>query len=330
MSIKAVFLLGQTEITVNGLHQWDYGQQLEIHAPDLPALVEVHFACIGMKEAVVRPCSVVNGVGTVAIPDQCLEQTAPIMAWIYEIDGTTGATVKTAVLKVAERARPASAEEIPVEVYDKYTEAITAMNAQIETLKDGSVVVQEARHAESAGSASSAKSANYATKAGEALTARGIDAPDGRSVQGQKIVNVLEGDEAVPFADGAHHLGKVVWEGMQDVSFEGNYLDHLPLSIDAAVSDFAVYIFEICIRQYADSALIRHLTQPVGLYNPQGQYSSGDVCVPIGVWNDGSYLGIDIKMLRNSSILQIKGSGRVPQEMFVRKVYASFHNYTVG
>ena len=36
MSIKAVFTDGQTQITVNGLHQWDYGQVLEIQAPTMP------------------------------------------------------------------------------------------------------------------------------------------------------------------------------------------------------------------------------------------------------------------------------------------------------
>ena len=186
MSIKAVFLLGQTEITVNGLHQWDYGQQLEIHAPDLPALVEVHFACIGMKEAVVRPCSVVEGVGTVTIPDACLEQSAPITAWIYEINGSTGTTVKTIVLKVTERARPASTEDIPVEVADKYTEAVTAMNEQVQALKDGETIVKKALQAD---------------KATEADSAAKISVPDYGEVEGSYLVDVKNGDQAVPKAD---------------------------------------------------------------------------------------------------------------------------------
>jgi len=126
--ILAAFPTGVANITVNGLHQWDYGQQLKIKAPDLPAMVEVHFACAGMDEAIVRPCSVANGEGTVAIPDKCLEQSAPVYAWIYEIDGTAGTTTKTILLNIIERTRPQTGEDIPVEISDKYTEAITAMN----------------------------------------------------------------------------------------------------------------------------------------------------------------------------------------------------------
>ena len=132
MVLKAFIPSGLTEITVNGLHQWDYGQQLEIHSEDLPSLIEVHFACMGMDMAVVRSCAVVNGVGVVTIPDQCLEQASPITAWVYEVDGSVGTTTKTILLNVMERVRPSTtAEDIPTAVVDKYTEAITAMNEMV-------------------------------------------------------------------------------------------------------------------------------------------------------------------------------------------------------
>ena len=77
MNIKAIIPSGQTEITVNGLHQWDYGQTLEICSNDLPAVIEVHFACSGMTEAVVRSCSSYEKDGiqtaTAIIPDRCIE-----------------------------------------------------------------------------------------------------------------------------------------------------------------------------------------------------------------------------------------------------------------
>lgn len=209
MSIKALFLPGQTDITVNGLHQWDYGQQLEIHADDLPALVEVHFACVGMDMAVVRSCAVTNGVGTVAIPDRCLEQAAPIMAWVYEVDGTVGMTTKTIVLNVMERARPSSpVDDIPPAVADKYTEAITAMNevvadvdakldnavevvrsGVVEALSRGSVYVAEAHHAENA---DYAEEANFAQEAASATTAN--EAP----FVEQRITNGLQDGSIVP------------------------------------------------------------------------------------------------------------------------------------
>lgn len=171
MNLIAIFPPGQTEVSVNGLHQWDYGRKLEIHASDLPTLVEVHFACPGMEEAVVRVCNVTRGVAVATIPDTCLEQTAPITAWVYVIDETTGATKKRITLPIEARIRPSATADIPVEVSDKYTEAVTAMNAAVEKISSGEVTAAEADYtpmAERANTAKSATSATYATSAGTA------------------------------------------------------------------------------------------------------------------------------------------------------------------
>ena len=60
MNIKAFFPAGVDSITVSGLTQWDYGRKLEIQADDLPALVEVHFACsiVGVDRDVFTTCAV--------------------------------------------------------------------------------------------------------------------------------------------------------------------------------------------------------------------------------------------------------------------------------
>ena len=167
-NIKAIFPAGVTAITVNGLHQWDYGRTLEITADDLPALVEVHFACPGMKEAEVRVCSAASGTASAVIPDRCLEQTAPITAWVFIIDDTAGYTVKTITLPVIARVKPQPGESVPEEHYDKYTELITAVNAAVASLAEGNVKVQaayEADHATEADSATEAGSAATATNA---------------------------------------------------------------------------------------------------------------------------------------------------------------------
>lgn len=148
MNIVAKFPLGVTENTVHGLHQWDYGRQLEIHADDLPAMVEIHFACLGMKVAVVRTCSAVDGVVTATIPDICLEQTAPIVAWVYAINGTEGATIKTLTLPITQRARPELEPSIPRDNSDAYTDFVNQVNKAVGDLKDGSVTVERARVAE--------------------------------------------------------------------------------------------------------------------------------------------------------------------------------------
>lgn len=156
-SIKAILPSGQTEITINGLHQWDYGRKLEIHSNDISAgvLIEVHFACAGMDTAVVRVSNIVSGVATVTIPDKCLEQTTPVVAWVFEIDDTnkSGVTTKRINMPVEARPRPSVSEDIPQEVSDKYTEALTAINEAVADLKNGVVKVSNASHADEANKA---------------------------------------------------------------------------------------------------------------------------------------------------------------------------------
>lgn len=184
MPIRAIFATGQTEITVNGLHQWDYGQKLEIYSSELPTVVEVHFACVGMTEAIVRACETTPGKATATIPDRCLEQTTPITAWVFEINESSGTTTKKITLPIEARVRPSVAEDIPEEVADKYTEAVNAINKATADLKNGAIVAkqaenasaaQEANHATSAGHADTAGSAGHATSAGHADTARSAD-----------------------------------------------------------------------------------------------------------------------------------------------------------
>lgn len=163
MSLKAIIPHGRAEITVNGLHQWDYGQKLEIHAEDLPSQVEVHFACAGMEDAVVRACDATTGVFQAAIPDKCLEQTTPIIAWVYETGQTHGQTIKTITLPIIPRTKPQPSETIPVEISDKYTEAVAAMNAAVRSVASGAVTIDYARRSGEANSADEADHANRAT-----------------------------------------------------------------------------------------------------------------------------------------------------------------------
>lgn len=197
MSIKATFPAGVTDITVNGLHQWDYGQKVEIHADDLPALIEVHFACADMHDAVVRVCSVIDGKAEAAIPDHCLEQTSPILAWIYLVGETTGATVKTIILPVVARTQPQPSPTLPEDISDKYTEAVAAMTELVEAVETAVANTAEAvledvkesiasgalpvSHASTAGfavtadEADTAQTARYAEEAGKADFAKDAD-----------------------------------------------------------------------------------------------------------------------------------------------------------
>lgn len=174
MAIKVKLSQGQTEAKSTALHQWDYGQVLEIESPELPTIVEVHFACRSMTEAVRHVCSVDNGVAVVAIPNRCLEQSENITAWVYEISGSTGTTIMTITIPVIARTRPSRDEEVPAEVSDTYTELIGVVNETVDALKSGDITVAaavKATSADKATSAENASSAAYAISAGSALSA---------------------------------------------------------------------------------------------------------------------------------------------------------------
>lgn len=178
MSVRATFTPGATSVTTKALHQWDYGQQLEIEAVDLPTIIEVHFACSGMTEAIVTSCSVADGVGIVTIPNSCLEQSSQIIAWVYEISGNHGETTKTITIPVAQRIRPGRTDEVPQEISDKYTQLIEQINDAVGALADGTVITKHASNADNAkyaASAGNASSAAYATSAGNAATATNAD-----------------------------------------------------------------------------------------------------------------------------------------------------------
>ena len=182
MAIKALIPANQTDITVGGLYQWDYGQVLEIECTELGSeVMEVHFACRGMEEAIVRPCTFSNGVGTVNIPDRCLEQTNPIVAWVYKINSTQGHTVKTITLPVVARTRPSKSQDVPTEYINQYGELIEEINEAVNALENGNVTAAKATHAVSADSANTAMSATnatYATSAGSATRSDRATAAD--------------------------------------------------------------------------------------------------------------------------------------------------------
>lgn len=176
MAIKVNIPSGQNIATVSGLYQWDYGQVLEIESTDLGNMIgEVHFACSSMSEAVVVSCNFTEGLGLVRIPDECLEQSSNITAWVYEISGTQGRTRKVITIYVTARTRPSVAQDIPTEISNRYTELITEVNEAVDKLENGDVVAKkatEADRASTAASAGNASTANYAVGAGDAKYAQ--------------------------------------------------------------------------------------------------------------------------------------------------------------
>lgn len=175
MAIKVHIPTGETSVTVKGLYQWDYGQVLEIECEEIGSeILEAHFACSNMPEAVVRICSFSAGVGTVLVPDECLEQTSPVSVWLCRSDSTQRHTIKTIVLPLTTRTRPSNTRDVPVDYTDTFGLLIEEVNEAIDALENGNVTADKARTATTAGSATtavSAANATYATSAGHANSA---------------------------------------------------------------------------------------------------------------------------------------------------------------
>lgn len=193
MAIKVVFSTGIPVATSQSLFQWDYGQTLEIESADIGSeIVEVHFACPSMSEAIVRSCSFSNGVGTVTIPDVCLEQSSTITAWVYRIVGTQGYTWKTIHLPVTARTRPSVSRDVPQEFTDKYTELISEFNEAVNALESGDI---------SAAKADLATEANYASSAGNAATANHANSADSSTnAENTRTVQCIDRIDSIPFS----------------------------------------------------------------------------------------------------------------------------------
>ena len=175
MALKILLPTGKTPVFEGSLYQWDYGRVLEIECEEIGSeIVEVHFACQGMHEAIVSLCTFSNSIGTVTIPNQCLEQAHAITVWIYKIEGTQGQTIKTFTLPITARTRPSKAYNVPTEYDDIYAQAVTKIDDAIGAIENGNVKAANAVKADSADyatTAGNAESASYATSAGSANTA---------------------------------------------------------------------------------------------------------------------------------------------------------------
>ena len=212
MAIRVTLSSGITSAKTTSLFQWDYGQQLEIVSDDLPPVVEVHFACKGMSEAVVMPCSITDGSGIVTIPDSCLEQSTDITAWVYSIEGTQGKTLKTITIPIVARIRPGRSETIPQGFSDQYTELISQINDAIGALRDGTVIVKKAEMADTASKSTSATNAVFANTA-TGVSINGKTPFQAPTEQVTKLPGAGYYCIEVHYDDGVSSYGVTYWDG---------------------------------------------------------------------------------------------------------------------
>lgn len=127
----ATFLNNEKSIWTEPLTRIDYGQYLQIEGLELPISFEVHFSLNG-EEALPMIGSFADGVGVVQIPDELLQESGKLAAYIYlhtgENDGETVYTIQT---RIAPRPGVSPSEPTPVQ-QDIVTQAIAALQSAVE------------------------------------------------------------------------------------------------------------------------------------------------------------------------------------------------------
>lgn len=104
--IRATFNDNEEYIRVNGLTQWDYGQELQIIGLGAVKNAEVHFALEGRREAEIQTVKIENEILYARIPDKLLEKGENIKAYVYLATADHGETIKTIAMPVVRRPRP--------------------------------------------------------------------------------------------------------------------------------------------------------------------------------------------------------------------------------
>ena len=151
--ISIVFAQGSKTASAQ-LYQWDYGQQLQISGLNLPSEFEMHFQN-GTGNSVTVQGTASEGVGTVAIPDECLQRTIDnFRGWIYLEDESSGKTLVTVVFYLEKRERPSDTPPIGT---------VTEIKGYAEYVAENAAKVSAAQQAATAAN-SAAQAANTAAQ----------------------------------------------------------------------------------------------------------------------------------------------------------------------
>lgn len=170
-----------------GVYQHDYGQILQIHGKNLPAVAEVQFSLQdqgGQTET--RVGVTTNDVLEVQVPDKMLKnervtENYCIFAYLYITDGKSGNTECKITIHVTSRPAPGEVGEDPDESHI-LDEAVNAVNAAAE----------RAEQAEQNAKASAIEAGKYAASASESATAAEKKKKDALREVGEKKQEAIE------------------------------------------------------------------------------------------------------------------------------------------
>lgn len=166
------------------IYRYDYGQILEIHGLDLPATVAVEYTINGSAPTIDCTGTTTEGILAVPIPNEILEQSGDMKAYIRVMDAKTGSTKYIIFGMVWEREKPGvhntpEEEELfarTIEIVNNSASRAEASRAGAEEARDqaqqtaDSLEQTSAEHLAQMG-AIQANAQDYATQAGQSAQA---------------------------------------------------------------------------------------------------------------------------------------------------------------
>lgn len=119
--------------TTDTVYQWDLNHTLSITGLDIDHAPTVHFCNKKSETAIVVQSEMADGVITVSVPNQLLEEPYPIIAYIHTYDDNHAKTIEVVNIPLIKRAKPDDYQ---------FTENVDVMNFE-RLEKDMSDFIQE-------------------------------------------------------------------------------------------------------------------------------------------------------------------------------------------
>ena len=120
--IKVNLSNAENVLSDSHLYQWDLNQTLEIRGLNVATAPQIHFSVRGIKAALVVQSEISADVITVKIPNLILQYGKDVNAYVYIAENDAKSTVKTIIIPVVSRAKPADYvydEDVPESVKEK-------------------------------------------------------------------------------------------------------------------------------------------------------------------------------------------------------------------
>ena len=120
--IKVNLSNAENVLSDSHLYQWDLNQTLEIRGLNVATAPQIHFSVRGIKAALVTQSVISDNVITVKIPNLILQYGKDVNAYVYIAENDAKSTVKTIIIPVVSRAKPADYvydEDVPESVKEK-------------------------------------------------------------------------------------------------------------------------------------------------------------------------------------------------------------------